>query len=205
MVNQVQEVLKNEYLDPFDHTLDKTKLYNLSSVLPLDVETTEEILHIPNTGVRLAAEFRQEHLLSKTLSFHAPITRSKYHTFSKALKSVTIKKNNKVKIQEVNQNIISNLLSFTVKSGKVIDFEEALKYLSPIPLSIANAEGTRQTTLKSKLKGIIYASRTIEMQMMMAQIRSMSGIPKTFEGLAQNFVKSILSGYMSGYCSRYVQ
>ena len=92
LVNQVQEVLRNEYIDPFDHTLDKTKLYNLSSGIPLDVETTKDILDIPNTGVRLAEEFWEKRLMAKTLDFHAPITQNKYQSFSKALKTVTIKK-----------------------------------------------------------------------------------------------------------------
>ena len=196
LVNQVQEVLTSEYLNPFDSALDKTKLYNLSSGLPLDDETTEAILKIPKTGIRLTEEFKQQRLVLKTVPFHAPITRNSYQTFNRALKTVAIEKNNKVKTQEVNRNIISNLLSFTVKTGKPIDFEAALQYpLSPVPLSIANADGRRRETAKSKLKDIIYTCRTAETAStlesekdsyvldMIALIRTMSEIPESFEGL----------------------
>ena len=54
------------------------------------------------------------------------------------------------------RNIINSLLSFTNKSGRSINFEAALKYpLSPVSLSIANADGRKRKTNKAKLKEII--------------------------------------------------
>ena len=112
------------------------------------------------------------------------------------MKTITFTKNNKVKVIEVNRNIINSLLSFTNKSGISINFEAALKFpLSPIPLSIANADGKKRKTNKSKLKEILYKYRESEENTfpetekdpfvldMMAQIRTMTAIPETFEGL----------------------
>ena len=112
------------------------------------------------------------------------------------MKTITITKNNKVKVIEVNQNIINSLLSFINKSGKSINFEAALKFpLSPIPLSIANADGNKRKTNKLKLKNILCKYRESEENTfperekdafvldMMAQIRTMTEIPETFEGL----------------------
>ena len=109
--------------------------------------------------------------------------------------TVKITKNNIIIFLEVNSNIISTLLSFTIKTGKSIDFEAALKYpLSPIPLSIANADGSKRETSKAKLKEIILSSITSGAEEnyghekdafvldMIAVIRTMSVIPGTFKG-----------------------
>ena len=196
MVGKVQTVLENEYLNPFDTSLEKNKLYNLSSGSPLTNDTADAILKLPEIGDKQASEFTEYRLFAKSVLFHAPIVRNNYKTFSKALKTITIKKNNKIKVIEVNRNIINSLLSFTNKSGKSINFEAALKYpLSPIPLSIANADGKKRKTNKAKLKEILYKCRDSEEDTlpeaevdayvldMMAQIRTMTEIPDTFEGL----------------------
>lgn len=47
-------------------------------------------------------------------------------------------------------------LSYSTKSGKVIDFERVLKLLlSAVPLSIANGEGSRRETSKRELVDVI--------------------------------------------------
>ena len=200
LVGKVQAVLENENSIkvgyPFETALDQGKLYNLRSGSTLKDESVEPILKLPEVGYKLAGEFTEHRLFTTSIPFHATITRNIYETFSKALKTVTTKKNNKARVIEVNRNIINSLLSFTNKSGISINFEAALKYpLSPVPLSIANAEGRKRKTNKAKLKEIIYKfSGTEEGVMlgtekdgyvldMIAQIRTMSEIQETFEGL----------------------
>ena len=135
-------------------------------------------------------------IISISIQFQAVITRNDYETFSKALKIFTIKRNNKVKVIEVNSNIINSLLSFTNKSGKSINFDAALKYpLFPVPLSIANADGRKRKTNKAKLNEIIckYSGTRKNVALgtekngfvldMIAQIRTMSEVPETFESL----------------------
>ena len=122
------------------------------------------------------------------------------------MKTITITKNNKVIVIEVNRNIINSLLSFTNKSGKSINFGAARKFpLSPIPLCIANADGKKRKTNKSKLKEILYKYRESEENTfpetekdafvldMIAQIRTMTEIPETFEGLFILIVNYYLS------------
>ena len=85
------------------------------------------------------------------------------------------------------------MLSFTNKNRKPINLEAALQYpLSPVPLSISNADGQRRKTNKAKLKEILYKCRRNEdvqeiqkdayVLDMMALIRTMTQIPETFEG-----------------------
>ena len=110
-------LLKSEYLNPFDTALDhQGKLYNLSSGSPWKDESAEPILKIPEVGYTLAAEFTEYRSFTTSIPSHAAITRNNYEIFSKALKKVTIKKNNKVRVIEVNRNIINSLLSSTNKS-----------------------------------------------------------------------------------------
>ena len=88
------------------------------------------------------------------------------------------------------------MLSFTNKSGKSINFDAALKYpLFPVPLSIANADGRKRKTNKAKLNEIIckYSGTRKNVALgtekngfvldMIAQIRTMSEVPETFESL----------------------
>ena len=53
---------------------------------------------------------------------------------------------------EVNRNIMSKIISWLVKSGKAVDFKEALRYLlCPVPLSTAFPDESERSPAKSKL------------------------------------------------------
>ena len=75
--------------------------------------------------------------------------------------TVSVEKDKKLKSVEVNQNILGLLLSASAKSGQVIDFAKALEYpLGPVPLSLANPDGSRRVTSKSKLLKVILNTAT---------------------------------------------
>ena len=58
---------------------------------------------------------------------------------------MTVKKNGKEKIIEVNREIIGTLLALSGKHDKLINFETALQYcLCPVPLSLAHPDSTRR-------------------------------------------------------------
>ena len=95
-----------------------------------------------------------------------------------------------------------------MKTGVAIDFKKALAYpLCPVPLSISNADGTKRSTAKSKLKDIILSEvpnenpdenekrRSILLVDSMALINLMTKIPTTYEELAHKFVKMIPKSY----------
>ena len=76
---------------------------------------------------------------------------------------------------QVNRNMIS-LLSYFAESGRAIDFERALKFLlSALPLCIANGDGIRRETTKSKLMDLI------NLKGMKIPHKHPLKIPKTFE------------------------
>ena len=207
LVSKVQAVLETEYINPFGYDIVESQLLNLSSGMPVPDDAADIILKSLETGKTLSEDFKRERLYSQHIKFHNPIKRNNYASFSK--NKITVTKDNKAKTIEVNRNIIGNLLSFTVKTGRVIDFEKALQYpLSSIPLSISHPDGSRRETAKSKLKGIIVGynmneekpenevgSKDVLIVDMIAQIQTMQSIPCTYEGFAENFIKSLPTGY----------
>ena len=95
-----------------------------------------------------------------------------------------------------------------METAKAIIFVNARKYpLSPIPLSIRNADGTKRKTNKSTLQKIIlkHSSNNVVPEIirentayivdLMATIRTMTEIPETFEGLAWQLIKLLPSCY----------
>ena len=64
----------------------------------------------------------------------------------------TVSNNKKQSTVEINRNILGMLLSLAAKTNRNIDFQNALQYpLSPVPLSLANHDGTKRISTKSKL------------------------------------------------------
>ena len=206
-VSEVMRILTEEYLDPFDIGIELTELVNLSSGIPLPDDIAVDILSIPTKGEQLANDFKDQRLKSTRKEFHTPITRNNYKLFKTATKTVVAKTSNAVKTIEVNRNILGKLLYISANNDKPIDFETALKYpLSPIPLSICNADGSKRGTVESKLKKLILRHALIdEVQEqtnmnsyiidMIACLRTMTEIPTTFEHLAWKLIKQIPTGY----------
>ena len=95
-----------------------------------------------------------------------------------------------------------------METGKAINFANALKcHLSPVPLSIINAYGTKRRTNKSFLQKTILKHSfnnvvpeivreiTAYIVDLMATIHTMKEFPETFECLAWQLIKLLLSGY----------
>ena len=133
--------------------------------------------------------------------------------FSNSSRKITIEENKKAKSIEVNRNILGTLLSFSTKYGLAIDLAKALEYpLCPVPLCLANPDGSRRTTSKSKLSEIIIknvktpvlhprqsqpAKQIVSAFIidMMASLRGMTQIPETYENLTWKLLKLLPSGY----------
>ena len=134
LVQSIMRVLEDEYINPYDDSIDPDSLFNLSSGVPVNDAFTKEMLQMPQRGEELYHEFVKQRLTNDSVKFHAPLTRNKFKTFRNLCQTSTVEKNNISKTVEVNRNILSTLLSFSAKTGKAIDLENALQYpLNPIP------------------------------------------------------------------------
>ena len=115
-----------------------------------------------------------------------------------------------MKTPEVNHHIISTLLAISAKTNRVIDFNMALECpLSPGPLDIANAGGSRRITAKSKLNEIMKNSSLIDQETeiptkndvsayvvdLMALVRTQCIMPLTYEDLVLQVIGAIPKGY----------
>ena len=105
-MSRIIEVLKEEYVNPFDVNIPKEKLVNLSSAVALPDHIVSEILSTRSVGEEESQKFRLERLKSSKVKFNDPIKRIKLQLFSNSSKKVTIEENKKVKCIEVNQNIL---------------------------------------------------------------------------------------------------
>ena len=180
-------------------------LVNLSSGLPLDVAVTDQLLSLQQHGKKQHKKFVNSRLTGKTEKFHDPIKRNSIGLFNSLKKKITLKSKKSV---EVNRDILAKLLSISMKKCRVIDFDKALTCpLSPVPLSLCNADSSMRKTDKSKLLKKILAmqitqtesthdrTNTIYILDFMALIRTMSNLPETFEGLASRVIKSVPTGF----------
>lgn len=190
-------------------------LYNLSSGVPLPDNISEDILAIHDAGRTAPSAFVKERLVKKSVPFHEPITRNKVHLFSSTNKQVELKGGTRTKTVEANRDMLGKILALSAKTGRVVNFECALEYpLCAAPLSLANPDGSRRMTAKSKLMQIIKHrcrapikhSRDCQppkdsvaayIADFMPCIRILREIPELYENLTWKFLQMLPSGY---YC-----
>ena len=119
-----------------------------------------------------------------------------------------VKKDGKLKLIEVNRNIIGNLLALSAKTGQLIDFNKALEF--PLyPIDLSNPDGSRRSTQKGKLTEIIIQESTLmdnaEFSQkseviayvvdLMALVRTITNIPGTYEELTFQLIRLLPTGY----------
>ena len=213
LVSSVVRVLKEEYINPFDADLDKDALLNLSSGIPIPDDASNEILRIREIGEEKYDDFVKYRITSKDIGFHEPISRNKVKLFGNFNRKVVVKKSSKEKSIESNRNILGTLLAISARNERAINFKIALCYpLCPVPLSLANPDGSRKATKKSVLQSIIlkYAKEPVQHPReslpqksqvstfivdLMASIRTIKELPDTYEDLTWKFLKSLPNGY----------
>ena len=140
----------------------------------------------------------------KSTNFHLPISRNKIKCFLQSKVQLSIVKDKATKSLEVNRDILTKLLSTPVQSRKPID-EKALQYpLSPVPLSLCNADGTMRKTNKCDLMKLILQSTNDSTKIkeqnsvciidLMAAVRTVREIPDRFQDFVFKIIKSIPTG-----------
>ena len=106
----MKEVIEQEYKNSFGKDVDKEKLVNISSGVALDDHIVESIPNMVDVGKRRMGDLRQKRLISKEISFHAPIKKNNYKSFRHAMPKIRItKKDGNIIFAEVNRNILETL------------------------------------------------------------------------------------------------
>ena len=137
---QVTEVIEQEHENPFGIHSIKEKLVNISSGVTLNDDIAGNIFNVADAGKSRTIYFRQRQLISKNISFYAVIKKSNYKSFRYVVQKIRIAKiDGGVKVEEVNKSMLGILLSYSLKTGKPVDFKKALPYaLFAVHLSISN-------------------------------------------------------------------
>ena len=211
-VENIMNVMTEEYINPFDESLEKDCLYNLSSGIQVESEIAYEISQVKSKGDAQYNEFVKNRIKSTDVPIHDPIKRNKLLLFKNASKKVEVKYDCKKSLVEVNRNILAKVLAHSAKTGRTINFQAALAYpLSSVPLAFANPDGSRRVTKKSQLMEIVlsyseqetmHESNLIPKEAtaayivdLVALIRSLPGVSDTYRELTQRIVDTLPTCY----------
>ena len=214
-VQAVLSTIRDNFLNPFDQTLNPETLLNIVSGKPLSKASAECLLTAYSRGEKLAAQFR-ERLVERTDGwegdrFFNAISRQPWLSFKNDSKKSKVQaKSGKVGDVAVQRNILGLLAAKSCEIQQPIYFKETLKYpLAPVPLALASADGTMRKTVKSKLMQIMDLPICTEIPVssvylvdFIAQIRSLVRVPTTFRELTMKILDMIPTQCQCIYISR---
>ena len=91
-VSHLTKIFEQEYKNPFGIHVDKEKLVNISSGAALDDDIAESILNMVDVAKSGMEDFGQNRLVSKEISFHAPLKKNNYISFPHVMLKIQITK-----------------------------------------------------------------------------------------------------------------
>ena len=86
--------METEYVNPFESSLDKSKLYHLTSGTPISADIATDILNFSERGTELATNFMNERIKTNEENFQDPIRRNRLRLFKDSSKKIMLKKGN---------------------------------------------------------------------------------------------------------------
>ena len=158
-VNHAKDAV-NSFLNPFNID-DSNTMYCISSGSPVPEDITQNILNAETLGGRAKETFIKDRLEKKD-NFYEPVKRMNLMTMGSMSKSVLIKtgKNRMVEYKQQG-NIAFQLLVKSQADDIRLELAHVMKYpLTPVPYSIATADGFFAKTDKSK--GFHYLTKHID-------------------------------------------
>lgn len=149
LVQKAKETICS-FLNPFDIS-DEDKLVIISSGRAASTEVSNDVLNAEIIGEQARNEFIEERI-TKGENFFQPIKRKRLKTLTDMSKVKRMRSTNNKIVQFKQQgNIAFNLLVKSENQGVNINFEELMSYpLTPVPYSLATADGSLAKTDKSK-------------------------------------------------------
>jgi len=138
----------SSFLCPFDQSLEKDKLYNVSSGAAVPEEITRDLLKAEEKGAKARTDFVEQRI-KRNANFFEPISKMGLKTMADTTKKVKLTSSrSKVVEYKYQGNIVIKLL---VKSEThQLDLAEVMKYsLTPVPYSIGTGDGFLAKTNKA--------------------------------------------------------
>ena len=123
----------SNFLEPFDSSVDRSRLYNISSGAPVSADIETDLLTAEKQRARARSNFVNLRLKKKEVDFFEPIKRINLKTMASAKKNVkfTCSQSKVVEYKHL-YNIVTKLL---MKSqGTTVNMAEVMKFcLTPVP------------------------------------------------------------------------
>ena len=138
--------------DPFTH--DSDALLNIATGVVLPEDVAQNVVCSTEKGRQQMNVFVERRINSNTVNFWEPIPNIKVKTFSSANKKIRVKSNNKLVTVNADRDLFGRLL--IVPNTPQICLKDVLSFeLSPVPYSLANADGSLRKGAKSVLCSLL--------------------------------------------------
>jgi len=138
-----------QFSSPLSYKDSAENLYCLSSGLPASPEVAQDLLTYTEIGQTAADDFMTSRLVENQVKFHSPCGQNLKTFSSMAVTKVSTGKKKSIQLK-AERNLLGTVLMLSQKYD--IDLEKIFHYpLSPVPWSLATADGGLMKTDKSQL------------------------------------------------------
>ena len=195
--------------DPFTHDSDELLNIDIGVVLPEDV--AQSLVRSTEKSRQQMNAFVEKRIKSNAVGFWEPISNMKIKTFSSTNKKIGVKFSDKLVTVNAARDLFGRLL--IVSNTRQTCLKEVLSFeLSPVPYSLANADGSLRKGAKSVLCSLL--EKDVNVQRLtaspnptiviidgMAVIQmSKSAEASTFGELSENYYNIISAPLFSNNC-----
>jgi len=153
-VLKIMKCIDTKMKNPFDiseYEGEKLPLINIASGTVAPTDVCESLLSAKEQGKNAMDEFVQERLVLGETNFWEPIKKTNIKTFQSLTKPIKVTKDKQnLKIINIDRQVYGRLL--VISKDRDVDLKNVLSYeLAPVPLSLANMDGSLRKTQKSNL------------------------------------------------------
>ena len=185
------------FVNPFSVD-NKDALYCISSGYPIAKDSKQIVMQANTIGQQ--AKFVKGRLVEKTVSFYTPLPKQKLKTFDEKRDRKLTTTQKKIVEIKAERNLFGQLVMLSEQHK--ISLDKTLGYpLRPVPLFLATADGCPVKTDKSKMMhrsedDVDHPERPAYNKVIYifdgnAMLQTMTGLPGTFEELAQKLFEGL--------------
>lgn len=114
----------------------------------------DDLLKVTEKGSDKLQKFVSERLIEKTVPFHSPLPKTNLKTFG-SLYSVTVKIDHQKVVIKADRDLFRRMI-IAIEGGRTIDIDDMLtSELCPVPLSLAQTDGSLLENDKPNLAAIL--------------------------------------------------
>ena len=138
--------------DPFTH--DSDELLNIATGVVLPEDVAQNLVRSTEKSRQQMNAFVEKRISSSAVGFWEPIPNMKIKTFSSTNKKIGVKSSDRLVTVNADRDLFGRLL--IVSHTRQICLKEELSFeLSPVPYSLANADGSLRKEAKSVLCSLL--------------------------------------------------